>query len=410
MTKNNILMKKGNILEISKLCRIKGSITKKELAEECGLTIVTVNNLVNELMEAGLVIEEGIATSNGGRKAAIFRFNNNKFKILGTTIRADKIIVSVFNLNLDLLDSRIHKYLENEYSVSDYLRVIKGLISEIVEENQLKKEEIIGMGVGLPGIVDYENGVVYQLPNIHCFENIPFRDMLERETGYQSYIDNDNNCDLLTLKWKNVFVEQNKGVAVYLNTNEGIGSGILFNGEIYRGFKGVVGEFGHIMVNSEGERCECGCNGCLELYASNRAIRKKIQKALSEGKCRILRELCEERGSLDFDVMIESVKKGDGEAAAIFKNAARFLGVGIITVLKTYAPTEIIIENNWLKELEDIYSYMLEYVYENVGFFQRYDLRITLNHIPDMDSISPATLVLDALFNDAENKVFGSTE
>ena len=410
MAKNHTSVKKNNILEISKLCRVKGVITKKELAEECGLSVVTVNNLVNELINAGWIIEEGIATSNGGRKATLFRFNNNKYKILGTTIRADKIIVSVFNLNLDLIDSRMHKYPAKKYSVNDYIRIIKELISDLLIENHISRETIAGIGVGLPGIVDYEKGVVYQLPNIHCFEDVAFREMLEEETGFETYIDNDNNCDLLTLKWKKFFKEQKNGVSVYLNTKEGIGSGILFNGEIYRGFRGVVGEFGHIMVNSEGERCECGCNGCLELYASNMAIRKNVEKALAEGKCQILRQITEGKENFDFDSMIEAVRRGDKDTAKIFKNAARFLGIGIVTVLKTYAPTEIIIENNWLKEFEDMYAYMLDYVYENVRFFKKYDLRITLNSIPDIDQGSPATLVLDALFNDVENKVFKSVE
>jgi predicted NBD/HSP70 family sugar kinase len=398
----NTILKKNNMLQLINIIRNCGAITKPEIAKLSKFTSVTVHNFVNELIEKNIILEEGIADSNGGRRAIIYRFNSKIFYIIGINIAVKKVVVSVFDLDLNIINSVSQKCELADSTVDEGIRFILDLVSLLIDKTGISKEKIIGIGVSVPGPVNYSKGLIYNLPNLPKWRNVPLKDIIESEIKLPVFIDKDNNASLLSLKWKNVL--KNNDNVVFLCTSEGIGTGILINGEIFRGNHNAAGEVGHITVEIDGPKCNCGNNGCIELYASDLAIINSLIKGLQSKKEGILYELCQgDSSKISMSLAIEAVQKNDPFVKEVFTRAGKYMGICISNILKVYAPTEVIIESTWLNEFSEIFYSILDYVYETGNFFERNDVRITLNTVENSFMTGSATIVLDHLLKTPED-------
>lgn len=399
---NLFMSKKNNALNILKTIKNNGQATKPEIAAFTGLTSVSVHNFVNELVEKNIILEEGNAGSNGGRRAVLYRFNSNLYNIIGINIAVKYVTVSLFDLDLNILDSITKKSKLELLNVDEGIRLIVDMVNSLMDKLNVKSEKIAGIGVSVPGPVNYEKGLIYELPNLPKWRNIPIKDILENELGMPVHVDKDINGMLLGLKWKNVL--KNSDNVVYLVTIEGIGTGILLNSEIYRGNRCAAGEVGHLTVDINGPRCNCGNYGCIELYASDLAIINGLSEQFEEEKESILYKLCEgDVSRINMSNIVEAAKQGDLQVKETLRNAGKYLGICINNILKTYAPMEVVIESTWLGEFNDIYYSILDYVYETSNFFERSHVRITLNAFENIYFIGSATTVLDNLFKTHEN-------
>lgn len=398
---NTYAIKRSNMLNIMRIIKNSGQITKPEITAASGLTSVTVHNFVNELIEKKIVFEEGNANSNGGRRAVLYRFNSNLYNIIGVNFAVKKVTVSLFDLDLNILDSMSKKCKLELLTVDEGIRFIVEMVRSLVDKSGINNEKIIGIGVLVPGPVDYGQGLIYELPNLPKWRNIPIKDILENSLGIPVYVDKDNNGALLGLKWKNVF--KNTDNVVYFSAIEGIGTGILLNSEIFRGNRCAAGEIGHISVDMKGPRCNCGNYGCVELYASDMAILNALSSDLEKNKQGILYELCNgDLNKISIPLVIEAGKKGDRLVNEVLQNAGKYLGACINNILKIYAPTDIVIDSTWLGEYEDIYFSMIDFIYETSNFFERNQVRINLNTLENIVIIGSATIVLDNLFKTCE--------
>lgn len=399
------LIKKVNILKLLNIIKNSSQITKPELAALSGLTSVTVHNFVNELIEKNIVLEEGSADSSGGRRAVLYRFNSKLFCIIGINIAVRKVTVSIFDLDLNILDSASKNCKLELLTVDEGIRLILDIVYSLLDKSGIELKKIAGIGVAVPGTVNYEKGLIYELPNLTKWKNVPIKDIIENEIKLPVNVDKDNNCALLALKWKKAI--RNSENVVYLSTIEGIGTGVLLGGEIFRGNRGAAGEVGHITVKIDGPRCNCGNYGCVELFASDLSIINSLCVQLKEQKEGIFYNLCGgDFNKVSIPLAVEAAKRGDQLVREVFFNAGRYLSVCVSNVLKVYAPMEIIIESTWLGEFNEIYYSILDFAYETSKFFERNDVRITLNNLEDTTILGSATIVLDNLFNSyEENKL-----
>jgi len=395
-------VKKKNILSLLSLIKKRKTLTKSEMASLTGLTIVTVNNTINDLLAKNIIVEDGSAVSNGGRKAAIYKLNNSGQYIVGVNIAVQRLAVSIFDFELNIVKSHTAFCEVDLMSIDECIFTIRETVNTLLDEAKIEKASVMGVGVVVPGPVNYDCGLIYSLPNLKKWNNIPLKEILENELALPVYVENDNNSSALLLKWSGVL--RPNTTCVYLCTTEGIGSGMLINGEIYRGNRGASGEFGHITLNTAGEKCKCGNHGCLELYSSDMAIIKKISEHVKEKKSGILYDLCGGSVSkIDIAMALEAVRLGEEDIWRFFVDAARYIAMCIDTILKVMAPNEIIIENMWLDELKEVFSMLLDRVYENTDFFRRNDVKISLNTVTDTILLSPGAIVLDHLLTNTED-------
>ena len=202
----------------------------------------------------------------------------------------------------------------------------------------LFSEEVAGIGVGVAGLIGREEKKVLISPNLHIIEKIDLVSAIEEKFGIPVFMENDANAAAFGELWAGA----GKGLSnfVLLTLGTGIGGGIVYRKRLL----GVSSEIGHMSINADGEKCSCGNYGCLELYASVRAILSRASSALEAGRESILREYS---GGNFYKLTTEDVHRaafdGDSLARELLKNAGRYLGIGIANIVNLMSPEAVIL-------------------------------------------------------------------
>jgi glucokinase len=190
---------------------------------------------------------------------------------------------------------------------------------------------LLGAGVGVPGIIDLENGIVHSAANLPGWAGYPVRSELERMLGVAVVLENDANCAALGEKW----VGAGRGVddLCMLTLGTGVGGGFVVNGRPWHGVMGMAGEFGHMTVMPDGAPCPCGSRGCLEQYASATAIRRMAAEAIFEGRSAGLAALATADPQFTARSVFECAQQGDPAAQAIFDTVGSTLGIALANLI-----------------------------------------------------------------------------
>lgn len=215
-------------------------------------------------------------------------------------------------------------------------------ISEKVKELKIEREQLIGIGIGVPGPVNFETGLVYQCVNLGWGET-QVKEILEKETGIPVVVDNDANVAAIGEMWKGAGKGTKNMICVTLGT--GIGGGVIMDGNIVHGVKGAGGEIGHIVsVMNDGFTCNCGKKGCLETVASASGISRlaieAVRKTKRDSK---LKEWYEKRNQLTAKDVFDALHEGDQLAEEIVENVTKDLGVALANIGSLLNPEKIVI-------------------------------------------------------------------
>jgi glucokinase len=229
-----------------------------------------------------------------------------------------------------------------EAVVDRIIGVIEGVILDTINETGASRKDFIGIGVGAPGPLDRDEGIVVIAPNLGWF-NFPLRDRITKRLKLPVTLDNDANCATVGEWWLGAARGGRNVVGITIGT--GIGGGLIINGELYHGSSDVAGEIGHTTIDVNGRHCKCGNYGCLEAYASGPAIATRAREVLvREDTASMLPSMVE--GQLDritAEVVYDAAKKGDGLANEIVRETARYLGAGIANLLNVVNPDVVVV-------------------------------------------------------------------
>ena len=236
---------------------------------------------------------------------------------LGLVNRSGKIIVRAF--------------LETKKYHRQKSQLINALVREIqllVQSKNLIKKNIAGIGIGLPGIIDPQKGIVGFLPNVPGWRNVPLRRILQSKLGIPVFIDNDVN--LVTLaEWK-FGAGQGVGNLICLTLGTGVGSGLILDNSLYRGEGFAAGELGHLPLNEQGPRCPCGGWGCFERYVGNGDLMKKAAKKFRQK-------------NITLPDVYRLASRGNQDALRFWREAGEHVGNALVSVVNLLNPRLIII-------------------------------------------------------------------
>ena len=197
-------------------------------------------------------------------------------------------------------------------------------INLVIKKSRLNRHQISGIGIGSPGPLDTEKGIVHFAPNLPGWKEIPLKNKLESKTGFSVFVDNDANLAALGESWIGAGKGSKNLICITLGT--GVGGGLILNGEIYHGSEDSAGEIGHITVEPSGPKCNCGNNGCLEAYSSATGIVNRTKEAIKSGEKTSLKEPITSK-----KVYLEALK-GDKLSKRIMKQAGVYLGIALSNV------------------------------------------------------------------------------
>ncbi|GMA49854.1 xylose repressor [Alicyclobacillus contaminans] len=330
ITGDQAYIKNLNRSIVLNLLRFHSPLTRVEIARRTGLTKATVSSIVDQLIKEAYVLEVGQAPSKGvGRKPVSIRFNPDAGRVIGVDLGVDYYRVLVLDLSASVVqhyEGTLHDASRVDEAMEPMLRDLK----RAVAQSGSTRLGVIGVGIGIPGLVDAKRGVVLNAPNLR-WRDVPLRAMLDEALGLPIVIDNEANAGAIGEQ----LYGAGKGVAnmVYLSLARGIGTGIILNNQLIRGESGVAGEFGHMTIDLNGPTCSCGNRGCLELYASEKAVVNRYLELSGESHA--------------FVDIVRRMDAGDPYAVDAIRLAGQHLGIGLASLANGLNPALILISTRF---------------------------------------------------------------
>lgn len=224
------------------------------------------------------------------------------------------------------------------------LTAIIAEIGAVLKKDRTSFRGLAGVGIGVPGLVAFEQGLVYTLTNVPGWKNVPLKKILETRLGRKIPVLVDNDVNLMALGETRFGAGKGARNAVCITLGTGVGGGIIIDGNLYRGTSSAAGEVGHMPLKEEGLKCNCGSFGCLERYVGNRYIVDEIKDKIKSGRSTKIRKLV--RGDLSLitpEVISYAAKKRDSLAIECWLRVGERIGVTLSGVVNLLNPEKIII-------------------------------------------------------------------
>lgn len=321
------------------LIRFSGTgMSRTDLADRMGLTRAALSLIVNDLLENKIVVEAESRSAPSGRPPIVLETNAERGLVGAVDLGAT-------HMNIAIADyaARIHKEAEYQFDVKDgpevSLAKIDHNLRQMLKDQGLDISDLSSIGVGVPGPVITEAGMVVAPPIMPGWDRYPIRDCLEKMWGHPVVLNNDAELGALG-EWAYGAGRGEKNIA-YIKVGSGIGAGLILNKQIYGGTMGAAGEIGHLTIDENGPLCNCGNHGCLEAFAGGSAIAKQGQILAGSGKRTLLSNLPVDKIT-PFEVA-EAARRGDLPAQEIRRRAGTYIGIAIAGLINLFNPSVVII-------------------------------------------------------------------
>ncbi|MDD6484442.1 MAG: ROK family protein [Clostridiales bacterium] len=229
---------------------------------------------------------------------------------------------------------------------------------QLIKDAGKSVDEITAVGIGCPGTIDQENGVVVYANNLKM-DRFEMAKEMRKYIDLPVYIENDANCAALGEYEIN---GENAGVFVLITLGTGVGAGLVIDGKLFRGFNGAAPELGHMTLVSGGEMCTCGKAGCWESYASVTALIRQTRQAMEKHPESLMNKLAQENGKVSGRTAFEAAKAGDAAAEEVVKQYAEYVADGIVSVENAFQPRIISVGGGISKEGDYLMNPIKEFV------------------------------------------------
>jgi N-acetylglucosamine repressor len=338
--KNFRVATRGTSREINRqialdLVRTHQPISRADLARIMGLHRGAVSLIVNDLLSEGLIFEGATGESQRGRKPTFLYIDSRSRCVVAVDIRVSRTYLMV----TDLLGRQLVP--TGSFPTNRDPKLLVAELSDRIKELLSKHEEFgacVGIGVVVPGMVDRQTRRVIHAPTMG-WHDVDIKESLSAATGLPVQVENSGKACALAQTWATRGDAAAIGDLVFVSVSDGIGVGIIVNGEVLCGRHNIAGEFGHLPLSIDGPRCSCGATGCWEAYISNIAtLSRYFGRDLREAK-----PVAAEMAAFSIEDLIVRARGGDAKAVAALQATARYLGLGLASIVNAIDPTRIYI-------------------------------------------------------------------
>lgn len=392
-------MKRHNLSAVLRILLRCQPISRARLVELTGLSSTTITNLTSELLEQGLVAEDGAPSSGPrgvGRPRTLLRLMPQARHAVGIHIGVGSVRVAVTNLQAEL-SSPLELVHPLEHTPEEVLAQTAALVRQAIHQSGVVQQTMIGVGVGASGLVNPHTGVNVMAPNLG-WRDVPIRDWLVEDLALPVVV--DNNARAMALGEAMFGAGQDLQALAFVYARIGVGAGFVVDGQLFRGSAAGAGEIGHTTIIAEGgEICRCGNTGCLETLVSEPSIvrQARVLAAQDEGGS-LATHLREGEGSA-FDRVLAAARDGDPATVAMLRERAGYMGIALANLVSILNP-DLIVLGGICAQGEDLLLPAIEETMHQrafAGLGERVRLQTTAFG-PQAGIVGAAALALDAFF------------
>jgi glucokinase-like ROK family protein len=378
--------------------RLGRSRSRSELVSRTGLGRAVVTQRVGELIDLGLVRDAGFRDSTGGRPPRQLTFHGEAGHLLVADLGASSIDVAVTTL-----DGHILAHRDEPADIAEGPKACLARVDELFDELRATTRDapgsLWGVGIGVPGPVEFRTGTPISPPIMPGWDGYPVRDRFSARYGAPVWVDNDVN--LLALgEWRSGIAQGQDNVVV-IKVGTGIGAGIIADGRLHRGAQGSAGDVGHIqVVDDTAIVCRCGNIGCLEALAGGAALAREGLAAASDGRSERLRLSLEQHGHVTAEDVARAASFGDPIAVAMLRSAGSRIGLMLASVVNFFNPSLIVIGGGVAQSGDQLLAAIRETVYRRSLPLATRELLIQRSSLAGLaGAIGASAMVVDELFS-----------
>ncbi len=398
---DQLFVRKLNTRTVSECLRLYSPLSRAELAKRTGLYRSTISSIISELIDRGFVRETEIQSDlRVGRPGMLLEFNPQGGCAIGVDIGVDYISVILVDYTAKVLWRNRQPTVVDGPQFEIVARA-EEMISDALEISKNLSIPPMGIGVGLPGLVDTIQGKLIIAPNLH-WNDLPVKRMWEQKFHLPVFAENESNNGAMGEFYYGA--AHGKQDFIYLGTGIGLGGGIVINGKLFKGSKGFAGEFGHTLLYKGGEPCGCGNTGCLETYVGPRYILRKIKQMLENGQQSEISDLVHgDLSKLNMEVVYEAAQMKDRIALETLNEIGVHLGRGVSNLINSFNPELIVMGG----ALSPISPWLIPIMQESIQRNVLPPLLDNLNIVPsqlgqDSNVMGAVALVLDNVLRESE--------
>ncbi len=359
MKKNNFhFVRQINEISVLRIVRDQGPLSRSEVARIMGLSKVIIGGIVARLLETEIIYEvgKGESTNRGGRRPIMLEFNANAWYAIGVEIHLNSASILVTNMNAETIAQKSITYKDNNNPENILRRIVKAI--EKLFDDESKMDRILGVGVALPGLVNYKKGTLRYADTLKSWVGFPIRSHVESLLDTKVYIENDVKTTTLgEFHWGAGIDAEN---LVYVWLGEGLGAGLVINGELYRGFSSSAGEIGYNEVgalnfNKENFPILHAKQHRYGEILTNRYLMNAIQQHLETNH---VNSRLKGR-KLDLALVASAALEGDELATTALQEFGGLLGMLIISIINFLNPEMIVLGGPVIDQCESVLDFAL---------------------------------------------------
>ena len=390
-------LRQMNRLTILQLLRAEGPISKADLAKRSAISRPTVSKVMDDLHADGLAEIVGTASPSavGGKPARLYGFNSGAVRVGAAVVAVDGATIAICDGEAHIL-SKTYQHFSADRSPGAITATVISLLSKLLHESSLSSDDLLGIGVGIPGLTDSANGIVCFAPHLPGWHDVPLSQWLADAFDVPVWLDNDCHIQALAEGYRGQGADCDALICV--ETGVGLAAAFLFNGQLYRGPGNTAGEVGHMTIQEDGPPCECGNRGCWESLASTTWLANQAWQALQQGRESSIPLLDEVEAQAT--AVYKTALAGDALALELVRAQGYHFGVGIANLVNAFNPQRIILHGESIAGGPPFLQVVLQTVQERALLRPRRMAEIVFSNLgDDVGLIGATSLVMETLFS-----------
>jgi predicted NBD/HSP70 family sugar kinase len=322
--------------------RVMQPTYRAAVARQTGLKPATITMIVNALIGEGILRETAEPAPQGtarfGRPPLMLELNATYKRVLAIDLEPGRIRVALTDLLANVLVYR-EEVADRLAEPGPAMRAVVALAKQVL--SGVRRTDVQGIGVSLPGLIDAERGVLISSTNLPKWRDVPVAEILAEGLKLPVRVERSLRLAAMYEKWSTPRLAEQ--TALVISVRAGIGMCLMHRGEVYAGKSGFDGEIGHTVIDIAGPVCECGNRGCLEAFIGGPAICEMAKAEMLAGRCAILERLVAGGEALSPELIYRAAAAGDADCSAIVRRIGRFLGIAVANMINLLDPHEIVI-------------------------------------------------------------------